>query len=117
MNIYGSILDTVKTGLGYTPDYTPFDGELIIYINNALRTLNQLNVGERSFVVTSKDNTWEEFLTSDEEVDKFSEIHTYVILKVKLLHDPPSNSFLVDAINKSITELEWRLNADAEFYV
>ena len=32
-------------------------------------------------------------------------------LKVKLLFDPPTSSAVTEAINKMISELEWRLNA------
>lgn len=117
MDIYGSILNTVKIGIGYEPDYTPFDFELILYINSVLRTLNQFGVGENRFSVTSDKETWVDFLGTTVGADKFSEVQTYTILKVKLMHDPPSNSFLIDSINKNILELEWRMNVDAEFYI
>lgn len=117
MDMYESILNTVKIGIGYEPDYTPFDLELILYINGVLRTLNQLGVGKKGFSVTSNKETWVNFLGTTVSVDKFSEVQTYTILKVKLMHDPPSNSFLVDSINKNILELEWRMNADAEFWI
>ena len=32
-------------------------------------------------------------------------------MKVKMMFDPPSSSIVADAINKQISELEWRLNA------
>lgn len=114
MTIYDSILNTVKTGIGYAEDYTPFDGELILYINSALRYANQLGIGLRGYIVSSKENTWDEFITEN-DINKFSEITIYIILQVKLLHDPPPNSFLVESIKKTINELEWRLNVDAEF--
>lgn len=116
MTIDGSILDTVKTAIGYPLDYTPFDAELIMYVNMALRYANQTGVGKRDFVITSNAEQWSQFL-SPEEVDKFSDLQTYITLQVKLLHDPPTNSFLVDSIKKTINELEWRLNVDAEFYI
>lgn len=115
MALRDSILNTIKIGIGYPEDYDPFDNELILYINSSLRYVNQLGIGRRDYVVSSKENTWSEFLMSD-DIEKFSEVQTYITLQVKLLHDPPSNSFLIDSYKKTINELEWRLNVDAEFY-
>ena len=115
MSIDASILTTVKTGIGYAEDYTPFDAELILLINTALRYANQLGAGVRDYVITSKENKWSEFLT-EADLGKFSALQTYITLQVRLLHDPPTNSFLVDSIKKTINELEWRLNVDAEYY-
>ena len=39
-----NILESVKAG-SMTSDYTPFDQELIMYINTFLGVLNQLGVG------------------------------------------------------------------------
>ena len=38
-------------------------------------------------------------------------IKTAVHLRVKLVFDPPQNSFLVAAIEKQIVEYEWRIEA------
>ena len=35
-------------------------------------------------------------------------------LKVRMLFDPPSSSVIAEAINKQISELEWRLKVTAE---
>ncbi|WP_435891877.1 phage head-tail connector protein [Klebsiella pneumoniae] len=39
---------------------------------------------------------------------------TYIQQKVRLLFDPPNNSFLVSAIQENLKELEFRLNMDGE---
>ena len=37
-----------------------------------------------------------------------------VYTKVRLLFDPPSNSFLIDSMKKICDEFEWRLNVAIE---
>ena len=37
-------------------------------------------------------------------------VKSYIYLKVRLLFDPPLNSSIIEAIQQSIRELEWRLN-------
>ena len=41
-------------------------------------------------------------------------IQSYVYMKVKLMFDPPQNSFTVDSMTKLVNELEWRLNVAAD---
>ena len=36
-------------------------------------------------------------------------IKTYIYLKVRLVFDPPSSSALLESINRTIAELEWRI--------
>lgn len=107
-----SILDTIKIMLGLEKDYDAFDTEIITYINSALFTLSQLGVGpEAGFSITGSDEIWSNFI---DEKSNLIAVQTYIKLKVQLLFDPPSNSFAVDAINKQIDELTWRLCLEAE---
>jgi hypothetical protein len=39
-----------------------------------------------------------------------------VYLKVRLLFDPPTSSYAIDAINKQISELEWRIVVTVDGY-
>lgn len=110
-----SILDSVKKALGYESDYTPFDPDLIMFINSSLRVLNQLGIGVQDFAISDNTSKWIDFLGDD--VNRYSEVFPVVYQRVRLMHDPPSNSYLTDAINKNIAELEWRLNSDAECHV
>lgn len=107
-----SILDTIKLMIGYETDYTPFDTEIITLINSSLRKLNQLGVGVSNFVITGRDETWQDFLKDD--ISRFSDAKTYIFIDVKLLHDPPSNSFIVSCFQDEMKELEWRMNVDHE---
>lgn len=102
------ILTSVKDLIGgLKEEYTYYDDQIIMHINSAFRTLNQLGVGPKTpFRISSKAETWDDFM-SDGFLD---DIKDYVALKVKLVFDPPANSFLVDAVNSQIKELEWRLN-------
>ncbi len=102
-----SILDTVKQALGVESSYNGFDVNILLDINSALGNLNQLGIGPaEGFVVTDQSQTWAQFLGSS---IKLETVKSYILYKVRLSFDPPSNSFLVDSIQKQIQELEWRL--------
>lgn len=111
-----SILSTIKKLLGVTDDYDYFDQDLLIHINSTLMSLSQIGVcPSQDFYTLDKDTTWSEYLGYDyqENID-FGSIKSYIYLKVKLLFDPPQNSFTIEAINKMITEMEWRINIVSE---
>ena len=107
-----SILNTIKLKIGYEPDYTPFDTEITDLINTALRRANQLGVGKPNFIITGPDETWQDFL--GDNVLLFADVKTYIYIYVKLIHDPPSNSFLITNLKDEMSELEWRMNVNHE---
>lgn len=108
-----NILDSIKILLGIQPDDYNFDREILMHINSVFMVLHQLGVGpSTAFRVTSNAEKWTNFSTA---VD-VEAVKSYIFLKVHLLFDPPQNSFLVDAVVKQITELEWRLQVQAEPY-
>lgn len=108
-----SILDSIKKQLGIVPDYTVFDDQILLYINTAFSTLHQLGVGpEEGFEIVGKETTWEKIVTAP----RLNMIQTYVGMKVKLMFDPPTSSFALDAINKQITEYEWRITSEVACY-
>jgi hypothetical protein len=45
---------------------------------------------------------------------QFNSVKSYVFLRVRQLFDPPQTSYLIDAMDKQIKELEWRLNVHRE---
>ena len=103
-----SILTSIKKMLGITEDYTHFDQDIIIHINTVLMILHQLGVGPKEgFAITDSYETWSDFLVDSKNIEA---VKTYVYLKVRLLFDPPLSSAVTESINKSINELEWRLN-------
>lgn len=110
-----SILYSVKRILGMEDDYTAFDFDIITHINAAFSTLNQLGVGpEAGYFIADAQNEWPEFVVPANQLNL---VKTYVYLKVRYLFDPPTTSFLLDAMDKQIKEYEWRLNVFREVLV
>lgn len=108
-----SILTSVKKMLGITEEYEHFDADLIMHINSVFSIINQLGVGpSEGFMITDKSMAWSDFI-SDEE--KLQIVKSYMYLKVKLLFDPPLGSAVIEAMNRQISEFEWRLNAAADY--
>jgi hypothetical protein len=103
-----SILDSVKKMLGIGEDYEHFDTDIIIHINSVLMILTQIGVGpEEGFLISGADSKWNDFVTNDILVEA---VKSYVYLRVKILFDPPSSSFVLDSMNNQARELEWRIN-------
>ena len=110
----GSILQTVKKMLGLDVNYDAFDTDIIVFINSAMMTLQQLGVGpERGFVVTGLREMWSDFIPSDTMLEG---VKSYLFLCVKMAFDPPTSSFVMDSMKSQKEELEWRLREQAEFY-
>ena len=108
-----SILTSIKKLLGIAKDYTHFDDDIIIHINTVFLNLTQIGVGPANgFAIEDAGAEWSEFLPTTHSL--FEAVKTYVYLKVRLLFDPPLSSTVMDAINKNISEIEWRLNVAAE---
>lgn len=106
-----SILQSVKKKLGIIPEYEHFDDEIITDINSAFSILNQLGVGpDEPFTISGSDEVWTDFI----EDGRIELVKSYIPLRVRLLFDPPTNSFLVESINKQIAEFEFRMNVEAE---
>ena len=102
-----SILLSTKKALNLDPEYEHFDQDIIMHINTAIMALVQIGIGPSTgFLVTSKNETWFEYI--DNEM-MYAPVKSYIYLKTRLLFDPPDNSFLRDAINEQLKEIEWRL--------
>lgn len=111
--VQDSILGEIKKMLGISEDDTSYDTDIIIHINSVFMILNQLGLGPNScFSISDKTSTWSEF--NENSLDFYAPIKTYVYLRVKLVFDPPTNSFLLQSINDEIKELEYRLKEYAE---
>ena len=96
-----SILDSIKQMLGVEVTDDSFDGELIIFINSALSSVQKLGIGPEGFKITDNIKVWSEFLQGRADLE---EVKTNVYLRVRLMFDPPQNSFAVTAIKDQITE-------------
>ena len=107
-----SILTSIKKLLGISEEYEHFDVDIIMHINSVLMILTQMGVGPtEGYSITGKYETWSDYL-SDES--RYQAVKSYMHHKVKLLFDPPTSSAVMEATNRIISELEWRLNIAAE---
>ena len=107
-----SILTSIKKLLGITEDYDYFDQDIIMHINAAFMVLTQLGIGpSEGFLITDDTDTWSDFI---DDATNLGSIQSYVYMKVRLMFDPPQNSFTVDSMQKLVNELEWRLNIAAD---
>ena len=107
-----SILKSVKKVLGLEADYSAFDQDVLMHINSVFSVLQQIGVGpDTGFAIEDDTATWDTFLGTD---PKLNMAKTYVWGRVRLLFDPPQNSFLKDSLEKQLLELEWRLNVNRE---
>lgn len=96
-----SILDSIKELVLGNSEDTSFDASLTLHINSALSIVNKLGVGPDNYKITGKENTWDEFLLDRDDLEM---VKTNVYLRVRLMFDPPQNSFLVSAIKDQIAE-------------
>lgn len=107
-----SILTSIKKLLGIDASYKHFDKDLIIHINSVLAILTQLGVGpENGFSISDKSATWNDFIPDS---PKLGFVKSYMNLKVRLMFDPPLSSAAIEAINRQISELEWRIQVAAD---
>ncbi|MCF0140423.1 MAG: hypothetical protein HUJ78_00095 [Mogibacterium sp.] len=106
-----SILTSIKKVLGIAEEDTNFDVDIIMHINTVFSILNELGVGEKGFTISDKTKTWSEYI---DNIDVLALIKSYMYLRVRLLFDPPTSSFVNESFKKNADELEWRLNEIAE---
>lgn len=113
-----SILTSIKKLLTIAEDYNHFDADIIMNINTVFMSLKQLGIGPaEGFVIEDDNATWDEYINVEEDPSKttlLSAVKSYIHLKVKLAFDPPLNASVTESIKQQISELEWRLNVEAE---
>ena len=103
-----SILMTIRKLVCGNPYADHFDTDLLVHINACFSILNQLGVGpENGFVVTDETQSWSSYIADNYILNM---VKTYVTLKVKKIFDPPLTSSVLEAMDKEISQLEWRLN-------
>lgn len=108
----GSILNDVKKVLGLDKDYQAFDQDIILFINSTMGILRQVGFGPKDgFRITGSEETWTDYYG---DIVKYEFVKDYIYCKVRVQFDPPQNSFGLDALNKQIDELLWRINFEFE---
>jgi len=107
-----SILTSTKKLLGITEEYKHFDPDIIMHINTVLAILTQLGVGdEKGFSIEDETATWSDFMSDD---PRLGFVKSFVALKVRLLFDPPQSSVVREAIDRTISELEFRISVEVD---
>lgn len=108
-----SILTTTKKILGIAEDNTDFDLDVITHINTAFSTLTQLGIGPTTgFMIEDESSDWFDFTPDDDP--QYNSVKTYVYLRVRMIFDPPTTSYVIQAMNDQIKELESRLSMHRE---
>lgn len=108
-----SILTSIKKILGIYAEDTSFDVDIIMHINTVFMILRQMGIGPaEGFSIRDSYNTWDEYLSDNVLLES---VKTYIALKVRLIFDPPASSAVMEAINRTISELEWRLNVQVDY--
>lgn len=107
-----SILTSTKKILGVSEIYTAFDLDIITHINSVFSTLNQLGVGPvDGYFIEDSLSEWADL---DLPQNQLNMARSYMFLKVRMLFDPPTTSFLIEAMTTQIKEHEWRLSTFRE---
>ena len=107
----GSILQSIKKLLGISPEDTAFDNDVMIHINTAFAILNQLNIGPPDgFYISGPTEEWSNYVTKL----NLTMVETFVYLKVKLIFDPPASTAVIESMNRTLSELEFRLYIEGD---
>ena len=105
-----SILISVKGSLGIPENYEYFDQQILFHLNSVMAILPQIGVGPpEGFIVEDETATWGDLIGDTSDKNKFLYVKSYVYLRVRLLFDPPSSSSAIDAMERQLRELEWRI--------
>ena len=103
-----SILTSIKKLLGIAEEDASFDQDIIMHINTVFAILAQLGVGPANgFSIEDDGAIWSDYLGNTTNLEL---VKSYIYMKVRSMFDPPTSSILADAMNKNISELEWRIN-------
>ena len=107
-----NLLSSIKKLLGIPTEETAFDSDIIMHINSVFMILNQLGIGPTNgFTISDDYALWSDFIPDGQNLEL---VKSYMYMKVRLMFDPPSSSAVLSAMEKSISEFEWRLNVQAE---
>lgn len=106
-----SILTSVKKLVGVSAESTSFDLDVLTAVNSALAGLHQLGVIDQ-MIVEDDGPKWSDLQLGDASV---SLARTYVTIKTMMFFDPPQTSYLIEARNQQLGEIEYRLVVQKEF--
>lgn len=106
-----SVLNDVKSFLLIPEEVKDFDQTLILHINAQLVFLNQLGFGEAlPDEISGEKTTWADVVGNQYNAD----LKLLVSLRVKLVFDTPGVGSVTSALERQISEAEWRVHARRE---
>lgn len=114
MSVTNSILNDIKKMIGPSEDYDYFDRDLIIHINSALSILCQAGLpgpDGNAFRITGENETWDDFLGNKKGLEL---VKDFIYTKVRILFDPPTQSYVLDKFKDEANELVWRVNVEVD---
>lgn len=107
-----SILKSTKKILGLSDTYDAFDLDILTHINAVFSEFDLLGIGPvNGYFIEDDSATWDDFLVPPNQL---SIVRTLMFLKVRLLFDPPTTSFHLEAAKNQIEKYEWLLNVMRE---
>ncbi len=107
-----SILNTIKILIGIEADDTAFDMNIIVLINSAIMTLRQLGIGPpNGFTISDSSSKWFDYIP---DINTYESVKEYIHLKVALIFDPPTSSYVLEEMKRQLLEIEWRLKIEKE---
>lgn len=91
-----SILNSIKLLVNSEEEDHDFDAEIITYINDSFLALNAMAVGTNEiFHIEDASAVWGDF-TQDEGL--IGSMKSFIAARVRLRFDPPTTSYLIDAL-------------------
>ena len=109
-----SILISTRRAVGIAEDDDSFDTDIIPIINTVFMDLTQrLGVGpSEGFIIEDDYSVWSDFIPANLLI--FEGVKTYMGQWVKQVFDPPTNSAVLDSLQRQINQFESTLNMIAE---
>lgn len=104
-----SILKSTKKVLNIDPDDLSFDQDILTHINSAFSHLWQLGIGPaEGFSIEDDTVEWTAFVVDDLPI--LSAVKTNVLLRVRMLFDPPQLQHVMTAMQTQLLESDTRLS-------
>lgn len=108
-----SILNSTKFFAGLDENYNHFDPQIISYINSLFFELKQIGIGPKEgFVISDSSKLWNDFIPDNAIIREA--VKEFVGSKVRLKFDPPLNASVLQSLENTIKESQWRLCTEAE---
>lgn len=108
-----SILESTKKVLNIHPDDPAFDVDVMMHVNAAFSTLQELGVGpDEGFMIEDKNAEWDDFIPKNLTI--LNMVKIYIYLSVRTVFDPPASSFAMEAMKEQLQEKAWRLQVMSE---